>query len=153
MNRREDKENFTALMADLRSALDEPAERGEALPAHDCSAGRPAWIEHTEMSKVAASLDYVNLMAYDQFVGSEPVAAHHAPLFTHPANPKRLSAATAVTQFLAAGVPAEKIVLGVPFYGRAWASVSATNTACTSLRVKRGSGWAAHSRHQDETRK
>ena len=76
---------------------------------------------------MAASLDYVNLMAYDQFVGSEPVAAHHAPLFTHPANPKRLSAATAVTQFLAAGVPAEKIVLGVPFYGRAWASVPATD--------------------------
>ncbi|MCL4782250.1 MAG: glycoside hydrolase family 9 protein [Bryobacterales bacterium] len=128
VNRPEDKENFTALMADLRSALDEAGRaRGKRYLLTIAAQAAPAWIEHTEMSNVAASLDYVNLMAYDQFVGSEPVAAHHAPLFTHPANPKRLSAATAVTQFLAAGVPAEKIVLGVPFYGRAWASVSATN--------------------------
>lgn len=128
VNRPEDKENFTALMADLRAALDAAGKaRGKRYLLTIAAQAAPAWIEHTEMSKVAASLDYVNLMAYDQFVSSEPMAAHHAPLFTHPSNPKRLSAATSVTQFIAAGVPAEKIVLGVPFYGRAWASAAATN--------------------------
>lgn len=126
--RPEDKQNFTALMTDLRSALDAAGRaRGKRYLLTIAAQAAPAWLEHTEMQKVAASLDYVNLMAYDQFVNSEPVAAHHAPLFTHPSNPKQLSAATSVSQFLAAGVPAEKIVVGVPFYGRAWASVPPQN--------------------------
>jgi len=128
VNRPEDKENCTALMADLRAALDKAGERAGKRYLLTWRSRQPTsgW-KHTEMDKVAKSLDFANLMAYDQFEpGGDPMAGHHAPLFTHPANPKHLSAATAVSHFIAAGVPAAKVVLGVPFYGHAWGEVPAS---------------------------
>jgi chitinase len=84
------------------------------------------WLVHTEMAKAQAYLDFVNLMAYDQFgADSDAIAGHHAPLFTTPANPKHNSAATSISHYIAAGVPARKLVLGVPFYGKAWGQVGA----------------------------
>jgi hypothetical protein len=69
-------------------------------------------------------VDFVNLMTYDFRVAApgEP-AGHHANLYPNPADPRRNSADGAVRDFLAAGVPPSKLVLGVPFYGRAWEGV------------------------------
>ena len=78
------------------------------------------------MDKVQASVDFVNLMTYDfREAGGDPLAGHHANLFANPSDPKQLSADRAVRDFLAAGVPPGKLVLGVPFYGRAWGDVAA----------------------------
>jgi chitinase len=76
------------------------------------------------MDVVQASVDYVNLMTYDfREAEWEPQAGHHSNLYTHPDDPHRMSADRAVREFLAAGVPARRLVLGVPFYGRAWGDV------------------------------
>src|ERR1035441_6838042 len=114
-------------MADLRAALDKAGEKaGKRYLLTMAVQAADEWLEHTEMSKVARSLDFANPMAYDQFEpGGDPMAGPHAPLFTHPSNPKHLSAATAVSHFIAAGVPAAKVVLGVPFYGHVWGEVPA----------------------------
>jgi chitinase len=127
-NRPEDRENSTALLAELRLALDGAGRAAKkrylltmATEASD------EWLEHTEMDKAQASLDFVNLMAYDQFGADEDaITGHHAPLFINPANPKKNSAATSIQHYIAAGVPARKLVLGVPFYGKAWGAVPAT---------------------------
>jgi len=90
-----------------------------------CAAGASrSFIEHTEMAKVQAVVDFVNLMTYDFRVASpgEP-AGHHANLYPSPADPRQVSADGAVEAFLAAGVPPSKLVLGVPFYGRVWQGV------------------------------
>lgn len=52
---------------------------------------------------------------------------HDSPLYSVAADPKHISIDDAVAKNLAAGVPARKIVVGVPFYGRRWEGVSATN--------------------------
>jgi chitinase len=66
----------------------------------------------------------VNLMAYDYYEpDSEKISGNHAPLYTDPADPKRVSADRSVQEFEQAGVPARKIVLGVPFYGHVWGNV------------------------------
>jgi chitinase len=63
-------------------------------------------------------------MTYDFRVAeADPVAGHHANLYPSPADDRQRSADGAVRDFLAAGVPAGKLVLGVPFYGRAWVDV------------------------------
>jgi len=80
------------------------------------------------MRQVARSVDTVNLMAYDYYEpGSEPTTGNHAPLFTDPADPKHISADASVRRFESEGVPAQKIVLGVPFYGHIWGNVPPAN--------------------------
>jgi chitinase len=109
------------LLAELRAALGQRYLLTMATQAAD------EWLAHTDMGKMQASLDFVNLMAYDQFgADSDATTGHHAPLFTSPLNPKQNSAATSISHYIAAGVPARKIVLGVPFYGKAWGEVGAT---------------------------
>ena len=131
VHRPEDKENFTALMAQLRAALDRDGRtRGRRLLLTFAAGASTAFIEHTEMAKVQASVDFVNLMTYDFRVASvEPVAGHHANLFEQPLDDKRRSGDRTVREFLAAGVPARKLVLGVPFYGRGWTNVAPTAAA------------------------
>jgi chitinase len=76
------------------------------------------------MPAVQKYVDTVNLMAYDYYEpASSTTTAHHAPLFTNPADPKKISADQSVQEFVQAGVPASKLVLGVPFYGYAWGEV------------------------------
>src|SRR5579884_715230 len=125
VNRPEDRENSTALLRELRVALDRAgAASGRHYLLSMAVEASDDWLAHTEMGKAQAYLDFVNLMAYDQFEpDSDAITGHHAPLFTSAANPKHNSAATAVSHFIAAGVPARKLVLGVPFYGHAWGDV------------------------------
>ena len=133
-HRPEDKENFTALMAELRAALDKDgAARSRKLLLTFAAGAFPAFIHHTEMDKVQASVDFVNLMTYDFRTGGDRVAGHHANLFDHPADEKRRSGNAAVIDFLMAGVPASKLVLGVPFYGRGWTIAETAVTAPTAL--------------------
>ena len=124
-HRPEDKENFTALMADLRAALDrEGARRGRHLLLTFAAGASRDFLAHTQMAKVQAVVDFVNLMTYDfRVAGPGEPAGHHANLYPSPADPGSHSADGAVRDFLAAGVPASKLVLGVPFYGRAWEGV------------------------------
>jgi len=126
VHRPEDRENFTALMADLRAALDaDGTQRGRRLLLTFAAGASSSFIEHTEMDKVQASVDFVNLMTYDFRVAQvEPVAGHHANLFPQPLDDKQRSGDRSVREFLAAGVPAGKLVLGVPFYGRGWTNIT-----------------------------
>jgi chitinase len=128
-HRPEDKEHFTALMADLRAGLDKAGlPRGRHYLLTFAAGAGSDFLEHTEMDKVQASVDFVNLMTYDfREAGDGTEAGHHANLFPSPRDPKGLSADRAVREFLAAGVPPAKLVLGVPFYGRAWGEVAPEN--------------------------
>lgn len=124
-HRPEDRENFTALMAELRRALDEAGSREGRHYLLTFAAGAfPEFLAHVEMGKVQAQVDDVNLMAYDfREAGGDPEAGPHAALYRDPRDPQALSGDAAVREFLAAGVPRGKLVLGVPFYGRAWGGV------------------------------
>jgi chitinase len=128
VHRPEDKAAFTALMTELRAALDARTRRTRRPYLLTMAAGAFAgFLAHTEMDRVAAVADLVNLMAYDFRVPpGDGVAGHHANLYPNPADANGLSGDRAVREFLAAGVPAHKLVLGVPFYGRAWAVAEAT---------------------------
>ena len=128
-HRAEDKENFTALLSELRARFDaESRKTHRRLYLTIAMGGGADVIAHTEMRKVARYVDTVNLMTYDYYeAGSDPTTGHHAPLFANPADPKKVSSDETVREYEKEGVPAAKILLGVPFYGRAWGDVADQN--------------------------
>lgn len=123
--RPEDKQNFTLLLKEMRAALNAEAKRSGRPMLLSMAAGASGeFLEHTQMRQVQKYVDTVNLMSYDYYMpGSEGTTGHHAPLFTNPADPRKLSTDRSVKEFEAAGVPAAKLVLGIPFYGHVWGSV------------------------------
>jgi len=127
--RPEDKRNYTLFLKELRNRFDaEEKVLGRHLVTSIAAGASAEFISHTEMSQVERYVDSVNLMSYDYYESSsDAVTGHHAPLYTNPADPKHVSADASVKLFEQAGVPAHKLILGVPFYGRAWADVGDTN--------------------------
>ena len=124
--RPEDKGNFTALMTELRGALDREGAAAHRRYLLTFAAGASrTFITQTELDKLQAIVDYVNLMTYDFREAGGDAAGHHANLFLNPADDRQQSTDRASREFLEAGVPAAKLVLGVPFYGRAWGDVGA----------------------------
>ncbi|WP_263356440.1 glycoside hydrolase family 18 protein [Acidicapsa ligni] len=124
-----DKQNFTLLLKELRERFDKEEKLLHRHLITSIAAGSSQeFLDNTEMAKVQLYLDSVNLMAYDYYEpDSDTTTGHHAPLFTNPADPKHISADDSVKLYEQAGVPASKIVLGVPFYGHTWSDVGDTN--------------------------
>lgn len=112
-SRPEDKENFTLLITALRDVLGPDAWISVA------GTGYPSYIANVEIAKIAPLLSYFNLMAYDFTAGETGAAAarHQSNLYD-----SDLALNTSVNQqieaLISAGMPSEKILLGVPFYGR-----------------------------------
>ena len=127
--RPEDKQNFTALVRELRDRFDEKTRRtGRKWYLTVAMGASDEVIANTEMQKVQKYVDTVNLMSYDYYEpGSESITGNHSPLFTDPADPKKVSSDASVRAFEKAGVPSEKILLGVPFYGHEWGDVGEQN--------------------------
>lgn len=127
--RAEDKQNYTLLLKELRLRLD-GLEKQVHRPLYvTVAAGSSSeFLAHTGMDKAQLYLDTVNLMAYDYYEpGSDAITGHHAPLYTNPADPKKVSADRSIKEFEQAGVPASKLVLGVPFYAHVWGQVPGQN--------------------------
>ncbi len=124
-----DKQNYTLLLQALRTRFDQFETRTHRhLLLSVAAGGGSDFLDHTQMGVVQRSLDTVNLMAYDYYEpSSDTTTGNHAPLFTDPRDPKGISANRSVKLFEVAGVPAAKIVLGVPFYGHVWTHVPPAN--------------------------
>ncbi len=124
--RDEDKQNFTLLLKELRTRFTSTtAKTHKRLYLTFAAGASDEFLLHTEMAKLQQYVDTVNLMCYDYYEeSSDQNTGNHAPLFTDPADPKKVSADASVQAFEKAGVPAEKIVLGMPFYGRMWGQVA-----------------------------
>lgn len=126
--RPEDPENFVLLLTELRKQLDAQgqADGGKHyLLTIAAGAGKSA-IEGIDWVAVAAQLDWINLMAYDFAGGWSPTTDFNAPLFASESSPTpTVSIDTSLKAYLDAGVTADKMVLGVPFYGKGWKNVAA----------------------------
>lgn len=124
--RPEDKQNFTLMLRELRTRLDARSEADGRSPDDRylltiASGASQTFLDHTEMDKAQEYLDFVNIMTYDFHTGSSPIAGHHTNLSASTAEGSDgKNSRSAVEEHLAAGIPADKLVLGVAFYGRAW---------------------------------
>ena len=112
--RPEDKDNYTLLFKALRLAMDSLATQTHKKYLLSTAAGGFAgYLTTTDMGSAQKYLDYINLMTYDY---NGKVAGHHTNLYGSKLS-KGEYADTAVNAFIAAGVPAKKLVMGIAFYG------------------------------------
>jgi chitinase len=115
-----DAHNYVLLLAALRGAIG-----ANKLLTIAVGAG-PRAIEPLEYADMSSSLDWVNVMTYDFHSGGSR-AGFNAALYNHddPSNPN-LNTHAAVQAILGKGVPRNKLVVGVPFYGRGWRGVESS---------------------------
>ena len=123
--RPQDGAHFALLLSSLRARFDaQQALTHHRLYLSIAAGSSDDYIAHTPLGQIAKSLDTVNLMAYDYYEPSDDkTTGNHAPLHVDPKDPRAASAETSVLAFEKAGVPASKLVLGVPFYGHVWGNV------------------------------
>lgn len=123
--RPEDKQNYTLMFRSLRSELDLlEKETGKKKLLTTATGGITSFLEHTEMGKAQQYLDYINLMTYDFYSGS--TVGHHTNLYASKAYSDGNNADKAVKAYIAAGVPAAKLVMGIAFYGRTFVLADST---------------------------
>jgi len=124
----EDKENFTLLLRALRRAMDAVSEEGVHHPLTIASAPNPDNINLSyDIPAINEILDFINVMTYDYNGAWTSVTGHNAPLYANPnAADPHFNVANAVQKHLEAGVSKEKLIMGLPFYGRGWSNVIQT---------------------------
>jgi chitinase len=120
----EDGANFVALLADLRAAFYVLGrERGRrVLLTAAVNVTQPV-LRRIDWRAAAPLLDRVFMMSYDYHGGWTPRTGHHAALRSG-VPPADDSLQESVAALRAQGVPANKLVAGVAFYGRAWRGVA-----------------------------
>src|SRR5262249_32085036 len=130
--RPDDRRNCTLLFAELRRRLDALSQTTgryhpltAALPA-----GRALPVKTFELKESAAILDWINVMTYDINGSTQSGVTNFNAAFAEPSTdpsdpaerPYRNVAGT-IRAFQEEGVPLEKLVVGVPFYGRGFTGV------------------------------
>lgn len=139
--RPEDAENYALLAAAIRAEFD--AQEAIDGKHYEITAATPAGFDKFEkinLSALAAQLDFINLMTYDfhgRWIATQ--TGHNAPLFRSAGDPNaRYNTDEAVRGYLSAGVPAGKIVLGIPAYGYGWQGVGSAVPFSTASGVGPG---------------
>ncbi|KAK7747264.1 Chitinase 4 [Cytospora paraplurivora] len=117
--------NFVSLLSTVRQDLDSYAAvyaPGYHFLLTVASPAGPQNYNVMNLSGMATYLDYFNLMAYDYAGSWDSTSGHQANLHYESSNPNATKYSTdkALTDYVAAGVPASKINLGMPIYGRAF---------------------------------
>lgn len=120
-----DKENFTLLMKAVREALDAAgSEDGKYYLLTIASWQADQFTVNADIPNSIQYLDFVNIMTYDYSGKDDPLGHHNSPLFYD----KNFSASFAprnhvlggLLGHLNGGVPAYKLMVGVPYYGKGW---------------------------------
>jgi chitinase len=121
----DDKANFTALLGQLRAALDAEGARQLRRYVLSIAAAEGRFASGLDLPRIAPLLDWINLMTYDFHGSLTPTTGHAAGLGASKLDPDHARNGEAAAQyFLDAGVPAAKINLGMAFYGRRFGDVT-----------------------------
>lgn len=120
-SRPEDKENFTLLLTAIRDVI------GYDKWLSVAGIGDKAYINQSvEIDNIAPLINYFNLMSYDFTAGETGPNAkkHQSNLYDSNLSIPGYSVDAMVRNLIAAGMPSQKILLGVPFYGRLGATIT-----------------------------
>jgi chitinase len=114
--RQKDTHNYTLMFKELRRQLDALGRQtGKKYQLTTAVGAFKGFVKNTEMGNAQQYLDYINLMTYDYSGGK--IASHHTGLYASNAYDAHNNANEAFKLFRDAGVPVNKLVMGIAFYG------------------------------------
>lgn len=118
--RPQDKQNYTLLLGEIREKLDAQGLKDNKNYLLTIAAGASfSYIENTEVDKFHKYVDFVNLMTYDIHGPWDTYSDFNSPLYDNynESYQYKVSIDSSVKMWLNAGLPADKLVVGIPFYG------------------------------------
>lgn len=118
--RKEDRDNFTALVKALRTTL------GKQKIISFAAGGFDEFLQESiDWKAVLPVINFVNVMTYDFVGGYSKVTGHHTSLYSTPT--QKRSADNVIRYFESINAPLKKIILGAAFYARTWEQVNNSN--------------------------
>lgn len=140
-SRPQDRADATALVRELRQRLDALGRKKDrhylltvATPAGTWQQGGAyAAGDSYDLRAIVSDVDWLNVMTYDMNTVFSPYSGFNAPLDADPLDPtpqpqrSRDNLSGALRYYESQGVPPQKIMLGVAFYGRGFDGVSPAN--------------------------
>jgi chitinase len=116
---------FKNLMSALRSEFGSNYLVTAAITADGSDGGK---IDAADYGGASAHVNWYNVMTYDYFGAwaAQGPTAPHSPLTSYPGipGPVGFNSAAAIAKLKSKGVPSNKLLLGIGFYGRGWTGVS-----------------------------
>ncbi|XP_071539408.1 chitinase-3-like protein 1 [Panulirus ornatus] len=116
-----DKENFVILFQELRAAFDQFSP--PLLLSAATSPNKLTVDEAYDLPKLVEPLDTIHVMGYDYHGAWQNYTHHNAPLcgyYLDWGDNVYFNVHYTLDYYLSLGVPKEKMVLGIPTYGRCW---------------------------------
>jgi chitinase len=118
-----DKEvpGFERLSRKFRAALDELGrKKGRAMTLTMAAAANPGTLRWLKKDFLLETMDWINVMTYDYTGDWTNYAGHHSPLYASSKTPTPRRSIEATMDFLVKeqGIPADRLAVGIPLYGR-----------------------------------
>jgi chitinase len=128
-----DVANASALLQEFRRQLDRAGKN--YLLTVDIPGGNVNSTGSWQLARVAKVVDWIDVMAFDYHGSWDALTNFNSPLALDPLSPPvgggaldwTFTAGGTLLYFLANGVPADKLNLGIPFYGKEYAGVPAAS--------------------------
>lgn len=128
----EDKAAYVSLLRELRVAFEGEA-KSSGLPRLLLTAAVPASFEAIaagyDVAEISKYLDFINVMTYDFHGQWERQVGHNSPLYpldSATGYQKKLTVDFSAREWVKQGAPAEKLLIGMPTYGRSFTLVNNT---------------------------
>ncbi|CAL7941012.1 unnamed protein product [Xylocopa violacea] len=123
-----DKDNYASLVQELREEFERESSK-TGRPRLLLTLAMPAGIEYIDkgydIPRLNEYLDFINLLSYDYHSSYEPAVNHHSPLYPLEEDNEynydsELTIDYTINYLLKKGASSEKIILGIPTYGRSY---------------------------------
>ncbi|MEH0937353.1 glycosyl hydrolase family 18 protein [Micromonospora psammae] len=115
---------FKNVVSALRSKFGSSALVTAAITADGSNGGK---IDATDYAGASSYLNWIMPMTYDYFgaFNAQGPTAPHSPLYSYPGIPQQgFNSDAAIQKLKSKGIPANKLLLGIGFYGRGWTGVT-----------------------------
>ncbi|XP_034124179.1 mucin-19 isoform X3 [Drosophila guanche] len=131
-----DRDNYAQFVQELRAEFEREAQKTGRTRLL-LTMAVPAGIEYIDkgydVPKLNKYLDWFNVLTYDFHSSHEPSVNHHAPLYSLEEDSEynydaELNIDYSIKYYLKAGADRDKLVLGIPTYGRSYTLINEEST-------------------------